>query len=187
MVMSVLAYSVSMIYFSVLGVYNNQAWKLPPYDAATAAMQRVAHDIREAMQVDTDGTSQLIVTLPLKDANHDDVLTLVNGQYVLSLGDQLAIYLSDSTGAMNTPGTCLWEAVEHPGSNTYTHLVKIADNIDPTLNPINPATGNPHIMFTYWPDTTHLWGVEMWMTSTAKVYNKTVMQTAHSESFFRNL
>ena len=48
-------------------------------------------------------------------------------------------------------------------------------------------TGYPRPMFTYWPDVNHLWGVEMWITSTSTVRGQPQAQTAHSECFLRNL
>jgi hypothetical protein len=65
--------------------------------------------------------------------------------------------------------------------------VKIADSIHEELNPTDPATGLPRTMFKYWPDLTRLWGIEMWMTSTATVHGRAKTQTAHSESYLRNL
>jgi hypothetical protein len=42
-------------------------------------------------------------------------------------------------------------------------------------------------MFKYWPDDNHLWGVEVWMTSTSTVYGELRTQTAHSQIYLRNL
>ena len=69
----------------------------------------------------------------------------------------------------------------------FVPKVKIADSIHPELNPVDASTGLPHPIFTYWPDSTRLWGIEMWMTSTATVHNVTKTQTAHGESYLRNL
>ncbi len=187
-VMGAMFYSISMIYFSVLNIYNNQIWKLPPYDAATAAVQRVSKEIREAMQVESHGTDWVVVVLPERNASHDNILTLGgDGQYHLSMGDRVLYYLSDDSGSTDAVGNCLWKAVEAQGSNTFVPKVKIADSIHPELNPVDPSTGLPYAIFKYWPDSTRLWGIEMWMTSTATVHNSTKTQTAHAESFLRNL
>ena len=187
-VMGILYYSISVIYFSVLNIYNNQVWKLPPYDAATAAAQRVSKEIREAMQIDSYGTDWVVVIMPEKTADRENVLTLGgDGQYHLSQGDLVLYYLSDSTGSVTATGNCLWKAVAPKGTTNFTPKVKIADNIHQELNPVDPATGQPHAMFRYWPDLTRLWGIEMWMTSTATVHGVVKTQTAHSESFLRNI
>jgi prepilin-type N-terminal cleavage/methylation domain-containing protein len=187
-VMAAMFYSISMIYFSVLNIYNNEIWKLPPYDAATAAVQRVSKEIREAMLVDAYGTNWVIVVLPEKDANFDNVLTLgTDGLYHLSMGDEVLYYLSDSSGSTNATGNCLWKAIAAQGTDTFVPKIMIADNIHPELNPIDPNTGQPYAIFKYWPDTTRLWGIEMWMTSTTTIHQSTKTQTAHAESFLRNL
>ena len=187
-VMGMMFYSISMIYFSVLNIYNNQIWKLPPYDAATAGVQRVSKEIREAMQVESYGTDWVVVILPEKDANFDNILTLGgDGQYHLSQGDRALYYLSDDSGSADAVGNWLWKAVESKGTTGFVPKVKIANNIHPELNPVDPSTGLPHAIFKYWPDSTRLWGIEMWMTSTATVHQSTKTQTAHAESFLRNL
>jgi prepilin-type N-terminal cleavage/methylation domain-containing protein len=187
-VMGCLAWTVSLIYFSVLGVYNQNMWRLRPYDEATKAVERVAKEIRGAMLIDTAGTSSLIVIMPQRDANRDNVL--VNdgsGHLVLSQGDWVAYYLSDNTGVMGATGHCLWKAVKPNGGTTFVPQVKIAEDIHPELNPVDPATAQPRPMFTYWPDVTRLWGVEMWITSTSQVHGQLQPQTAHTECFLRNL
>jgi len=187
-VMAFLAYVTSMIYFSVLSIYNQRAWKLPPYDAATAAMQRVTHDLRGAMQIHSHAAEAIVAIVPQKDAYRENVLALgADNQYYLVQGDYLAIYLSDQTGSLAATGNCLWEAVKPQGQPDFIPRVKIAENIHPELNPLDPNTGLPRAMFTFWPDETHLWGVEVWMTSRAMVHGRALTQTAHSESFLRNL
>jgi hypothetical protein len=187
-VMGMLFYSISTIYFSVLNIYNNQIWKLPPYDAATAAVNRVSNEIRGAMQVESYGADWVVVAMPKKDTNHDNVLSLGgDGQYHLLMGERYLYYLSDDSGSTDAVGHCLWKAVAAEGSEVFVPKVKIADSIHPELNPVDASTGLPHPIFTYWPDSTRLWGIEMWMTSTATVHNVTKTQTAHGESYLRNL
>lgn len=186
--MGILAYSTSMIYFSVLNIYTKQIWKLPPYDAATAAVQRVSKEIREAMQIDSHGSTYLVVVMPQKSSDRENVLTLgEDGNYHLTQGDYVRYYLSNATGSLDATGNCLWKAVKPQGTEVFTPKVKIADNIHPELNPVNADTGSPHAMFKYWPDETRLWGVETWMTSTEVVHGQAKTQSAHSESYLRNL
>jgi hypothetical protein len=185
-VMGILAYGTSMIYFSVLKIYNQQIWRIPPYDAATAAVKRVADEMRDAMLIVDHGHSYIVFVVPLKNADRDNVLTLGPDGYDLTQGDTVAFYLSDATGSLDAQGTCLWKAVQSPGEESFTPRVKIADNIHPELNPTDPDTGEPRAMFKYWPDDVRLWGVEVWMTSTAQVHGQTNTQTAHSESYLRN-
>jgi len=186
-IMSVLAYGISTIYFSTLFLYNDQIWQLPPYDAATAAVKRATQELMGAMLIDTHTATSIEVIMPLKDANHDNVLTLGAQGYQLNQGDRVTYYLSDATGSLAATGYCLWKAVKPQGAVAFTPRVKIADNIHPELNPVDPTTGLPYQMFRYWPDDVRLWGVEIWMTSTTSVHGQTKVRTAHSEVYLRNL
>lgn len=186
-VMGILAYATSTIYFSVLRIYNNQIWKLPPYDAATAAVQRLSQEIPGAMLVSSHSTGYMVVIMPQKDANRDNVLTLDAQGYHLVQGDSVAFYLSDSTGSLAATGNCLWKAVKPCGGTTYAPKVKIADNVHPELNPTDPNTGQPRAMFKFWPDDVRLWGVEVCVTSTAIVHGQARTRTARSEVYLRNL
>lgn len=185
-VMGVLAFGTSTIYFSVLKIHNQQIWRFPPYDEATAAVKRVTDELREAMLIEEHGADYIVFVLPLKDENHENVLTLGEDGYYLTPGERVAFYLSDETGQMDAEGNCLWKAVKAPGASEFVPRVKIADNIHPELNPTDPDTGQPRDMFKYWPDDVRLWGVEVWMTSTAEVHGETRVQTAHSEVYLRN-
>jgi len=187
-VMGVLAWTVSLIYFSVLSVYNKNMWKLRPYDEATKAVERVAKEMRGAMLIDTAGATSMIAVMPEKDASRDNVLIDDGtGQLALSQGDWVAFYLSNSTGSIGATGHCLWMAVKPKGGAAFVPKVKIAEDVHPELNPTDPATGLPRPMFTYWPDVTRLWGVEMWITSTSIVHGQLQPQTAHTECYLRNL
>jgi prepilin-type N-terminal cleavage/methylation domain-containing protein len=185
-VMGILAYGTSMIYFSVLKIYNQQIWRFPPYDAATAAVARVSDEMRDAMLIEEHGPDYIVCVMPLKDANRENVLTLGPDGYQLNQGDRVEYYLSDQTGSLEVAGNCLWKAVKAPGADSFTPRVRIADNIHPEMNPTDPDTGQPRAMFKYWPDDVRLWGVEVWMTSTAQVHGQMNTQTAHSESYLRN-
>jgi len=185
-VMGILAYGTSMIYFSVLKIYNKQIWRIPPYDAATAAVKRVSDELRDAMLIGDHEATDIVFVVPLQDANRENVLILGADGYQLTQGDTVTFYLSDQTGALGAEGNCLWKAVKGPDDESFTPRIKIADNIHPELNPTDPDTGEPRAMFKYWPDDVRLWGVEVWMTSTAQVHGQTNTQTAHSESYLRN-
>jgi len=186
-ILAALMFGVSMIYFSCLKVYLRTAWKLPPYDEATMAVQEMTRQMRDAMLIDSFGADWLVVVIPRKDANHDNVLIDAGGSLSLTPGNQLAFYLSDDTGSLTASGNNLWLAVKAEGAESFTPKKKLAENIHPELNPTNPTTGQPYTMFRYWPDETRLWGVEMWITSTAQVYGQTRTQFAHSEVYLRNL
>ncbi len=186
-VMGAVAYTTSLIYFSAVHIYNQRAWSLPPFDEATRAVQRLNKEIRGAMLVHDHADTILVVVNPLKDANRDNVLTLGDDGYVLAQGDLTAYYLSDATGALEATGNCLWKAVKAPGATEFVPTAKIADNIHPELNPIDPATGLARPMFRYWPDNVRVWGVEVWVTSTSVVHGQTRPQTVHSEIYLRNL
>jgi hypothetical protein len=95
--------------------------------------------------------------------------------------------MSDDTGALDTEGNCLWLGIQPQGATSFSRTRKIADNIHPELNPVDPSTGQPRPMFRFWPDETRLWGVEIWVTSTAQVHGQPMTQRAHSEVFLRNL
>jgi len=185
--MGILAYATSMIYFSVLHIYNENIWRLPPYDEATAAVERMTKELQGAMLIYDHGTQGIIVVMPQKDANGDNVLTLGAEGYSLTQGDLVAFYLSDETGAIGAQGNCLWKAIQRPGETTFTPRIKIASNIHPELNPTDPSTGYPRPMFKYWPDDVRLWGVELWVTSVTMVKGEAKTQTAHSEAYLRNL
>ncbi|UCH33462.1 MAG: prepilin-type N-terminal cleavage/methylation domain-containing protein [Armatimonadota bacterium] len=186
-VMGALAWTISLIYFSVLGVYNKNMWRLRPYDEATKAVERISSEVREAMVLDTALADAMIFIVPEKDANNDNVLVDTGDGLSLSQGDWVAFYLSDETGAIYGTGHCLWKAVKPKDSYTWVPRIKIAEDIHPELNPIDPDTGQPRPMFKYWPDATRLWGVEMWITSTSVVRGQLQPQTAHTESYLRNL
>jgi prepilin-type N-terminal cleavage/methylation domain-containing protein len=187
-VMGCLAWVIALIYFSVISVYNKNMWKLRPYDEATKAVERVAKEMRGAMLIDTAGANIMIAVMPEKNANRDNVLIDDGaGQLALSQGDWIAFYLSDSTGAVGATGQCLWMAVKQKGAASFVPRVKIAEDIHPELNPVDPTTGQPRPLFTYWPDVTRLWGVEMWITSTSSVHGQLQPQTAHTECYLRNL
>jgi prepilin-type N-terminal cleavage/methylation domain-containing protein len=187
-VMGVLAWTVSMIYFSVLSVYNQNMWKLRPYDEATKAVERMSSEARQAMVIETYGTDCMVVIMPEKDENRDNVL-VSDGQGGLALaqGDWVAFYLSDETGTYGAAGNYLWKAVKPKASTSFTRRIKIAEDVHPELNPIDPITGEVRPMFKYWPDTSHLYGVEMWVTSTSLVRGQLQTQTAHTECYLRNL
>ncbi len=185
--MGILAYGCSMIYFSVLNIYNDQIWRLPPYDEATAATDRLTKELQESMLIYAHANSSVIVVMPQKDANGDNVLTLGADGYSLSQGDLVAFYVSDETGALDATGNCLWKAIQRQGESTFTPRIKIANNIYPELNPTDPATGLPRPVFRYWPDEVRLWGVELWITSISTVHGEAKTQTAHSEVYLRNL
>ena len=187
-VMAALAWTVSLIYFSVLGVYNKNMWRLRPYDEATKAVERVAKEVREAMLIDAAGPSGLVVVMPEKNANRDNVLVSDGqGGLAMSQGDYLKLYLSDATGSLDATGNCLWMALQRKGTIGFVPRVKIAEDIHPELNPVDPITGQRRPMFTYWPDVTRLWGIEMWITSTSLVHGQLQPQTAHTECYLRNL
>jgi prepilin-type N-terminal cleavage/methylation domain-containing protein len=187
-VMGIVSCATSLIYFSVLSIYNQRIWALPPYDEATAAVQRLQKEMRQAMLIHDHADDALVAIDPLTDANHENVLqSLGNGGYALVQGDMVAFYLSDATGSTAATGNTLWKAVKEPGAAAFTPRVKIAENIHPELNPTDPNTGQPRPMFDYWPDDTHLWGVEVWVTSTSTVHGQLRTQTAHSQIYLRNL
>jgi hypothetical protein len=185
--MAMIAYGASMMYFSSLKIYQQQVWRLPPYDAATAAVTRVSRELADGMLIDTHGSTHIVFIAPLKDSQRDNVLTLGPNGYQMSQGDHVAYYLGNAQGTYDEQGTCLWKAVRHPGDAQFVPVVKIADNIHPELNPVDPDTGQPRGMFKYWPDEIRLWGVELWMTSTSLVHGQPRTQTAHSEVYLRNL
>jgi len=185
-VMGALAWTISMIYFSVLSIYNRNMWRLRPYDEATKAIERITDEAREAMIIQTDTPGELRLVLPEKDANRDNVLISTSLGLALSQGDVVVIYLSDRTGAYGAAGNCLWKGVQRKGTIELVPKAMIADDIHPELNPLDPATGQPRPLFKYWPDPYHR-GVEMWMTSTAAVRGQMRTQTAHGESYLRNL
>jgi len=186
-IFSVLMIAVSIIYFSCLNVYLRAAWKLPPYDEATMGVNEMSRRLRDGMLIDAFAADWLVVILPRKDANKDNVLISVDGQLSLVAGNKLKFYLSDSSGDLNTTGNYLWMAEAPEGTNTFTPKKKIAENIHPELNPTDPATGDPQPLFRYYPDETRLWGVEMVLTSTSNVHGELRTQTADTEVYLRNL
>jgi hypothetical protein len=188
--MSILAgllFGLSMIYFSCLKIHLQTAWKLPPYDEATMAVSEMTRHMQEGMLIEGFGTDWLIAAIPRKDANRDFVLVSDGDSLSVVAGRRIAFYLSDDSGSMSTDGNTLWMAIKEEGAESFTPRKKIAENIHPELNPINPQTGQVRPMFRYWPDETRLWGVEMWITSTAQVYGQQQTQTSHSEVYLRNL
>lgn len=187
-VMGVVFYSISMIYFSTYNIYVSRVWQLPPYDDATAAVKRMQQELRGAMLIHDHSAEALVAVEPLKDSNFDNVLVQQeDGTYALVFGEMMAFYLSDETGAFDATGDILWKAVKAPGDEVFTPRVIIARNIHPELNPIDPATNLPRPMFKYYPDDLHLWGVEVWMTSTNTKQGQELTQTAHSQIYLRNL
>jgi prepilin-type N-terminal cleavage/methylation domain-containing protein len=182
-----ITYSIGLIYFSTLNIYNRYIWKLPPYDSATAAVQRINKDLRGAMLVSGSQSEALVAILPKRDANRENVLTHDSKGIHLVQGDMIAFYLSDATGSLDATGTCLWEAQKKVGASSFAPKVKIADDVRPDLNPADSSTGLTRPMFKYWPDDVRLWGVEVWVTSVQTVHGQTKAQTAHSEAFLRNL
>jgi len=185
--MGILAYASSMIYFSTLHVHNEHIWRLTPYDEATAAANRVSSELREAMLIDAHSDQAIVFVLPAKDANGDYVLASGEDGYTLTQGDSVAFYLSDEMGALDAQGNCLWMAVKAQDDPSFTPRVKVAEDIHPEVNPIDPDTGQPEPMFRYWPDGIRLWGVELYMTSISVVRGEAKTQTAHSEIYLRNL
>ncbi len=186
-VMSLLTFGLSMIYFSCLKTYQNSYWKMPPYDEATVATQEIAQKLQGAMLIDSFGTDWLIAVMPQLDANRDIVLDNDDGDLSMTAGNKLFFYLSDESGSMTTQGNMLWMAVKEAGAEEFVPKKQIAENVHPELNPIDPATGEVRPMFRYWPNADHLWGVEMWITSTTNVHGELRPQTAYSEVYLRNL
>jgi hypothetical protein len=191
-----LMFAISMIYFSCLKVNQRAAWKLPPYDEATLSVEDMTRRLREAMLVYDYGNNWLIVEMPLKDSNHDNVLILdENDQLSLTVGDKYCFYLSnangtltfDSDGNVTANGNDLWLAIKHHDAGSFTPYKLLAEDIHPELNPIDPATGLPQVMFRYFADDLRVKGVEMCVTSIAVVHNESRSQTATAEVYLRNL
>lgn len=182
-----ISYTIGLIYYSTLHVYNRYIWKLPPYDSATAAVQRINKDLRGAMLINGSDSEVLVAVMPKKDANFDNTLTHDSKGVHLVQGDMVAFYLSDTSGSMDADGNCLWEAIKPLGTSTFVPKVLIADDIRPDLNPTDSSTGLTRPMFKYWPDDVRLWGVEVWVTSIQTVHGVAKSQTAHSEVYLRNL
>jgi prepilin-type N-terminal cleavage/methylation domain-containing protein len=184
---AVIAYTISMVFFSTLGIYNRYIWRLPPHDAATAAVSRLSKELRAAMLIHDHADSALVAVDPLKDANRDNVLTAGPNGFHLEQGEMVAFYLSDDTGALDAAGHDLWEAVKAVGATEFVPKVMIAQNVHPEMNPVDPDTGLVRPMFKYWPDEVRLWGVEIWVTSAGTVHGATQPRTAHCEVYLRNL
>jgi prepilin-type N-terminal cleavage/methylation domain-containing protein len=185
--MAMIAYASSTIYFSALNIYAETIWRLPPYDAATSAVERVQDELRETMLIESHADDYIVAVVPEKDANGDYAFIEGEGGYSLSLGDRVAFYLSDESGALGVSGTYLWMGVQPQGAESFTRMICLADNIHPELNPDDPDTGEPRPMFRYWPDEIRLEGVEIWITSTSTVHGQPQTQTAHGEVYLRNL
>jgi prepilin-type N-terminal cleavage/methylation domain-containing protein len=185
--MGIMAYACAAIYFSQMRTYNEYALKLPPYDEATRSVDRVTNELRGAMVIESATATSMIVLMPLRDANGENVLVDGDTGFNLVAGDRVAFYLSDASGSMDATGNCLWKAIQHPDELVFTPRIMIGENIHPELNPVDASTGQPHVMFKYWPDEVRLYGVELWMTSTATSGHQTETQTAHSETYLRNL
>jgi prepilin-type N-terminal cleavage/methylation domain-containing protein len=186
-ILSVLLFGVSLIYFSSLKAYARTAWKLPPYDEATMGVQEVSRRLREAMLVADCGDNYVVVVMPKKDSNGDNILINVDGELRLVQGNQMRYYLSDSTGTIGHEGHDLWMALQPYGTVGFTPKKMIAENIHPDLNPTDPVTDQPQALFKYYPDETRLWGIEVMLTSIATVHGQSKTQTADSEVYLRNL
>jgi hypothetical protein len=190
-----LMFAISMIYFSCLKVNQRAAWKLPPYDAATLSVEDMTRRLREAMLIDSYGNNWLIVVMPRKDSNHDNLLTLTSGTLSLTAGDMYCFYLTDANGTLNfdadgnvtSTGNYLWLAIKPYGATSFSPHKLIGENIHPELNPTDPDTGQPQAMFRYYPDEVRLWGVAMCVTSISVVHGQSRSQTASSEVYLRNL
>jgi hypothetical protein len=143
-------------------------------------------DLRLAMRVDQAETTRLVVTLPLQDSEHRNVITIHDGVPRLSNGDQIMFYLSNETGSLYAQGNCLWKAVKPAGGAHFVPRKKIAEGIYPERNPIDPDTGYPMPMFVYWPDMLHSRGVQMTVTAIYKGGPHTYQRTEIAEAYLRN-
>jgi prepilin-type N-terminal cleavage/methylation domain-containing protein len=188
-ILAILLFGLSMIYFSSYRVYLRTAWKLPPFDAATLATESMTRELRGAMLIDSFGSNWLVAVMPRKDNNRDNIIYADpnGGSLSLVIGDEIRFYMSNSTGSLDADGNCLWMAVKPYGQSMFTPKKKLADNIHPELNPTDPNTGQPKPMFTYYPDETRLYGVEMLITATSRVYGHEQTQSADTEVYLRNL
>jgi hypothetical protein len=186
-VMGILAYACAAVYFSQMRTYNEYALKLPPYDEATRSVDRVTNELRGAMMIESATDTSIVVVMPLRDVNGDNVLVEGAEGFTIAPGNRVAFYLSDASGSMEATGNYLWKAIQHPDELAFTPRIMLGENIHPELNPVDPLTNQPHVMFKYWPDEVRLYGVEMWMTSVATSGHQTETQTAHSETYLRNL
>jgi prepilin-type N-terminal cleavage/methylation domain-containing protein len=190
-----LMFGISMIYFSCLKVNQRAAWKLPPYDEATMAVEDMTRRLRESMLIDSFGDDWLIVVMPRKTSNHENMLTLIDGNLSLSAGDMYCFYLSDADGTLTfdlegnvtSTGNYLWLARKAYGETDFAPRKIIGESIHPELNPTDPDTGQPQPMFRYYPDEVRLWGVAMCITSVSVVHGESRPQTASSEVYLRNL
>jgi len=193
--LAAMVFAISMIYFSCLKVNQRSAWKLPPYDEATVAVEDMTRRLREAMLIDSFSANWLIVVMPRKTSNHENMLTLIDGNLSLTAGDMYCFYLSDADGTLTfdidgnvtSTGNYLWLARKPYGETSFTPRKIVGENIHPELNPEDEATGLPKPMFRYYPDEVRLWGVEMCVTSTSVVHGESRTQTAGSEVYLRNL
>jgi len=155
-------------------------------ERAAWAVEQMSWDLRLAMRVDEAQPTWIVVTLPLQDDNHDNVITVQDCIPRLSNGDQVMFYLSDDTGSLGAQGHCLWKAVKPVGGSHFLPRKKIAEGIYPQENPIDPDTGQPRPMFVYWPDMLHSRGVEMTVTAIHKGGPHTYQRTEIAEAYLRN-
>jgi prepilin-type N-terminal cleavage/methylation domain-containing protein len=183
---SIILAAIFVLYLQSLRTWQRTNAEATAEECAAWAVEQMSWDLRLAMRVDDAGTTRLVVTLPLQDSEHRNVITVVDGIPRLSNGDQIMFYLSNDTGSMDAQGDCLWKAVKPAGATYFTPRKKIAEGINPALNPVDPDTGQPTAMFVYWPDMLHSRGVQMTVTTVFKGGPHTYQRTETAEAYLRN-
>jgi hypothetical protein len=174
------------LYLQCLRIWYRSDAEATAEQRAAWAVDQMSWDLRSALRVDEALPTRLTFTMPLQDANHDNVITIVDDVPRLSNGDMIMFYLSDESGSLTTEGNCLWKAVKPVGADSFQPRKKIAEDIYPELNPTDPGTGEPLPMFVYWPDALHTKGVQMAVTAQVKGGPHTYQRTEIAEAYLRN-
>jgi prepilin-type N-terminal cleavage/methylation domain-containing protein len=148
-ILGIVSVGVSALYIQAIRMYKRGSEEATAHSKAVLAVERILPELQEAYNVDFPGPDRLIFTLPQRG---------VDGHYEIDAatrspisGTQVAVYTSDHTGAMETPGRYIWHAQRpSPAAEWQDHRV-IMDDVE-------------DLSFAYAPSTDRLEVVEVSIT-----------------------
>lgn len=148
-ILGIISVGVSMLYIQAIRMYKRGSEEATAHSKAVLAMERILPEIREAFNVDFPGPDRLIFTLPQRGASGHYAIDAATRSPIS--GPQVAVYTSDHTGSMETPGRYLWRAQRSsPTAEWQDHQV-IMDDVE-------------DLSFSYAPSTARLEVVEVSIT-----------------------
>jgi Tfp pilus assembly protein PilW len=116
------------LYIMSLKMYQQGVSLTMAHERAQVAMQLMRATVREAMNVDYPGPNAVIVTVPAKDANGNNLIDTATKSLVP--GEQVAFYYADDSGFPQADGVTLWRAFRPAGTTEWQRIECLAERVE---------------------------------------------------------